>query len=281
MKQLTILQLGCSLFFVCLTSCANVTTSNGGIAQIASRFRPLNESSAGAVPGTVYFISRDGMVPILDMLAVRPKAERGSWLNREDGMKGWIRKLGTVRVTRKRALWSEEVILTCWLEPTHQNAASLGDPFACLDIVNRPLTGLIYNRDADLRIAQWRAALASAIATARSGQPGRTVAMCTGVQEMTSGTIALEGEVDASTAEEVTRDLLHRSHVDANWRAMRVKYSGPGVRLEIPIRGHLLISAQFRRLSVVDSGIIPYVAFSLGAVDEETVFPENGTVAGN
>jgi hypothetical protein len=230
--------------------------------DVSARVSALN-GPRSVSPGAVYVVSGGRLEWVLNLLGAQQLNDSEGWLERQSNPRRLTatRNLGCADIRRQTSncVCRSEV----WIAPVDATTVSLGDPFECLEIVNRPLSNLLYNRNAESQIVQWRASLSNIIQRHRS--TGERVVLCTAVESMNSGSfVTREGA-----------DPVDFSRLWASFGRGRGGESGvggasldPDMRVEngcllLPI-GRLVLSATFRELDLVEESSTPRILFKLG-----------------
>jgi hypothetical protein len=279
-----LLRIGCGLLTSVLLGCAETQKSDPEISQIVAKVHSLNASSSSSVqPGTICVLG-DPILPTVNLLSNHPLNETSGWFFKKKLPGGSEGLLGILTATHQTWLGKRPILIRVTLIPNEIQESEIKDPFACLEIVNRPVTGLSYNRDADLRISQWRESIAELFGpgTERSTHHG-DVFLCVAKDEIMSGSLIIEGPIDQSAAVEIVSDLARQVHITPEMNKATGRVTGETIRFEVPIRGRLVIGVQLRKLELLDASPIPRIDFALGSPYNKSVFiPEDfdrGSVA--
>lgn len=169
----------------------------------------LNANRTQIMPGRVYDL-RNGKVSLLvDLLGERPLNESLGWVEREQ------LSSNPYKIARTYSDWCVNNVLVrheenIWLVPGTVKSESLSTPHECLEIVNRPLSNLAYNRDAEIRINQWRSSLLNIIAKSEAQHQGE-ILLCTGVVFVDGGHVAAKETVGQIATEKFFAKIFKES----------------------------------------------------------------------
>ncbi|MBL8829963.1 MAG: hypothetical protein JNM18_23490 [Planctomycetaceae bacterium] len=228
--------------------------------DFSARIRYLNGAN-NILPGSVYTLSGNRLEWVLDLLGPRPLDEAGGWLNHrvDPDRPAAARRLGsiTLRQGHCNCLRPSDF----WILPGDATTIQLGDPFECLEIVNRPLSNLLYNRNAEIRIMQWRTALAGAIQRRRT--PGECVVLCTVVETMERGFFVARAGADSAQVERLWGSCSERRDGAASSGSESNAVRTENGYLYLPV-GPLTMSASFRELELVEESTAPRIGFKFG-----------------
>jgi hypothetical protein len=239
----------------------SVCRANVGCADdAAQRAHSLNSNGQTVSVGGVYLLEPRHLVVVADLLSSRPLNEDGGLVECADGSSG-RRMLGVCSMPIATAGYCCVRSPICWLEVDKSQVDRLDDPYDCLQIVNRPITGLAYNRDAEIRVNQWRTSIAAAIDRHLTVK-GPRVVLCTSVEKMTKGKFVIDGTNSEDQAYQIQETICGPTGLRADW-ARHVK-TATG-RVEIPVAGELVLLAKCRELGLVDDTSTPRIEFKLGS----------------
>ncbi|TWB07185.1 hypothetical protein FBZ96_1011003 [Bradyrhizobium stylosanthis] len=199
--------------------------------------------------GNFYYLSRGKVASILDLrarLAPRPTA---SWyetkLLKSDGDEREV-----AHVQFEGEFGNRKVAVSA--RGSQKLIERLTDPFAYLEVLNRPATGELYNRTAEQRLATWKASLADVISRSAVEDTG-FLALCTIREEFKQ----VDWIVNAHPGDLDDRSISRIQYSVAS--ALGLVSGGPARE----VRG-LTIGVVFQRVALVTSGESPSIQFSLG-----------------
>jgi hypothetical protein len=155
------------------------------------------------------------------------------------------------------------------VEPSNVARAQLANPFLLLEVLNRPVSGLAYNREAEEKVMQWRTSLAGAI----SGS-GEHAAVCTDIETAPGATLVIRGEVDHDTAVSLAKNVLAGSALHVSWDEAKTSATANGSETRVPIAGQLVLEATFREIGLVNASTVPRIDFTLGGFQRVTISHE-------
>jgi hypothetical protein len=151
-----------------------------------------------------------------------------------------------------------------------QTATSrLIDPFEVLEVLNRPVTGLIYNRAADERLMQWRVSLAATIAQ-HDSLAGEQVAVCTEVKVATKGLLSIRGRISQPAASALAENLASERGLNIEQPSADDPKQSDSISFRV--KSAFVVSAKFRDVGLVDVSTSPRIDYRLGGIRDVDLF---------
>ena len=227
----------------------------------------MNDGKSEIAPGTIYVLEEGSLKPLVDLFKLVPLNEIGSWVATTQPH---CAKSALVSIPRQYNSGCR-----CYVACAQMAIAggihrrdTLGDPFDSLEILNRMSTGLVYNLDAESKIAQWRETIMEAIRRPRS-PTGAKVVMCVEVVAAVEPCVIVEGAVSAEDADALLKYVFSPHGLSCK-KADGVYPAFKG-RLD---RKRFVLHARFRELKAVTETTFPQIQFAYG--DDQTigVFPK-------
>ncbi len=222
---------------------------------------------ATVTPGTAYHIEKGRISSLAELLASRPLNESGGLTKKTEEPSSIIKSLGRSAISLPSTTppyHQQSVSSLLTLESKATIVEQLGDPFDCLEILNRPVTGYAYNRDAELKIVQWRTSLGAAIYKAsRDANPSSQVVICTSIESVATGTIVVSDIQSEEAAKEAVKMALAASSCRVDYDKVSMRMDGECIKYVFPLTSSIVISASFRELSLVDSSTQPRIEYKL------------------
>jgi hypothetical protein len=229
------------------------------VANEPGYFRELNRYGMELEPGDIVILKQRQLHNVIHLLQRIPLNDRSIWIHSDDNVRLRPIVLGAVSVSDGRQCCDWFAYIRAYCYPKNIIAEKLGDPFACLEVLNRPISGLFYNSDAELRIAQLKSTLVEAVAQKEN------LFLCVGTSVATDGAILWHGASSSKLAEDVRLQLLEGTapivgpvYPESN------RISRPGQRFLSEITGRLVIGARFRRLKLITYSVSPRIDFAFG-----------------
>ena len=142
------------------------------------------------------------------------------------------------------------------------------DPFTFLELLNRPVTGLAYNLEAESRIMQWRTAVASAI----GGSTKDGLSLCIGLEVLRGGAIDITGETTEEESLQLARDAAAKFGFQLSGGSKIEPVADGVVRFSYDFTANKLIKASFRDVSFVQGSTGPRIDFTLQGARSISLF---------
>lgn len=261
----------------CITTRAPVVNEN---LHLPAPFRALNSSSVPTRVGVIYVLRLNSTTEVMDVLGERAIGDSGGWttqftnnivqeiaLGRLNVFKGSgiCRSSEQIAIGLRTAFCPRVIPVDVTFEMRGFRIDRLTEPFGILEILNRPGSGLIYNREADARVMQRRTSLAEAIAQ-HTALAGEQVAVCTEVQTVLYSQILIRGRISAERALETARRIASRNALEIDEVAISSTIANGEPLVSFPIKGLFTVSAEFRNIGLVDVSTSPRIDYRLGGV---------------
>jgi hypothetical protein len=248
---MTRLELRCLFVFGCIMCSHGIICADDSSQRIAI----LNRRGGTPSPGGVYVYHPSGISPVAELIGSRPLNEGGGLLA-HDKVTGGLR---TIPMSRYRSRGNCGLIVGVDLLVDESHRTWLHDPHECLEIVNRPLTGLYYNQNAEIRIQQWRVSIAGSINRQSRDCDGKVV-LCTQVERLRKGRLIIENYGNEDEAKSVLDETIGPLSVQAEWSKRAVVGQS---RIEVPVVGNLVLAGEFRELQLIDPNSSLSIHFAL------------------
>ena len=248
-------------FLVALAGCS--TIQNNGLDR---SFLTLNSQSPEIRVGSVYVLENHRLTDMVDLLGSYGSTQ---WLVRNDyDMKNCALIGKTSFCPPGTVLYF--VSASAYVEGGKVQSVKMADPFACLELLNRPTTGLNYNRTAEIRVNQWRASISRLISECdgAGNDTAKKVVLCTGIETLHSSGFHFHGYFVENDTPVIVRHFLERSkfsNVDlthANNYSLR---NGGASEATVPVSDSIIIGASFMVMSIVDGTTEPRIEFYFGS----------------
>jgi hypothetical protein len=241
----------------------------------------LNSEAITPTPGVVYELQERGGTPLLDILGRKPLYEPAGWVSRMPTDHTSVMPLAQKNVGRPTvrcedlSKWARIVQKLPCDVPTSvrvdlrvmsRTSEVLLEPMSLVEILNRPATGLLYNREAESRIQLWRSSLAGALYRHRAEGTMR-VALCLAREQASVASLAVTGLIDASAALALATEVLSASNVHVDSAVLQEEVHGDGsITFVMPVVSPLTIHATFRDMELVDGAVDSRIDFSLAGM---------------
>jgi hypothetical protein len=286
------LRVGALISVVVVTQSACALHAPKPVVQVVPEFSAaaalaaLNSESNVLAPGVIYELHEEGSAPILDILRRKPLYEPAGWVDRTQTDRKSIVPLALRNVGRPTVRCSE---LSWWtravkkppcdmptpvsIELRVKAAGSevLLEPMSLVEILNRPMTGLLYNREAESRIQLWRSSLAAALYRQRGYRSVR-VALCLSREQASEVSLAITGFIDASAAQALAAEVSSASKVRIAGKSSQEEPHEDGSTTYVfPVVAPVTLRATLRDVQLVDGAIDSRIDFSLAGMHEIAV----------
>jgi hypothetical protein len=240
----------------------------------------LNADDSRPTPGVFYARNERSRAEVLDILSAKPVYEGGSWIERGDTEPTAFtvaqRNIGQPLVACAELSWWQRSVkrmpcdvpspVTVELHFATAQREVLLNPGSVVEILNRPLTGYSYNREAENRILAWRSSIATALHRQRGDGDG-DVSLCLGRQLGIEGIVRVVGRIDAEGAEAFAREVMHGARLIIEPVPSNTAASPYEFRLTTPV----ILQASFRRIVLVDGVGESRIDFALGDSTQQTL----------
>lgn len=245
-----------------------VTVANAHGADL-DVIQELNCRRDPLVPGAIYVLENGKLVPILELLKEVPLYELGAWINRQE------LEVESVKIASyqrpycycRRWYWSVESIQ---VTGGQRRVERIGDSFGCLEILNRPGTGLIYNRESEIRMNQWRETVFEHMRRAARARSAKIV-LCTETIAAVRPSLLVSEASDSQQAMSASRSAIDTLGLKCG----EAKKTTRGVEIPLEVE-QILLEARFRELTSVLTSTQPQLQF---AYADEVVLGNGGAVS--
>lgn len=245
------------IFCVLAVGCANTGRGEDGLAAL----RKLNPVSDRIRPGGIYIIDGKNNVELLINLTKNSPAG-SNWLqyDKVDVASDIKHCLKSTWIVEPSNLGNRKKRVQSCIQFNDTDIISLSDVFDCLEIVNRPISGLDLNRTSDARVMQWRSTLVSNLNSpqSRNGNSVR-IAICNKVEVVSNAQLIVDGEIYPDSFTSVAQDVFSRTSIVIKDGAPIESLTSHGKRLTSTIKDAFVIEANFRELVVVEGTTRPKI----------------------
>lgn len=133
------------------------------------------------------------------------------------------------------------------------------DPFALLELLNRPMSGLVYNQEAETRVIQWRTAIAGAV-----GASSKTALnVCIYQETLVEGLITVNGKVTPSHARALALDLANLHGLRLAPASAAAPTASTADAYQFPVSANLQTGIIVREIIFAQASSGPRTDFSL------------------
>lgn len=240
---------------LCFIITCTIAVARGGVAAEVYDVWDLNEAGNEITPGTIYVLENGKLSPVLNLLREVPLNELGAWVSRKTVHLAKTPLFNVPRPYYYNCRWYWSATYLSLPEGTY-TIESVGDPFACLEILNRVGTGLIYNHEAEIRTTQWRETLVEYIR--RSEHDGRVkILQCVETMTTELPEVIVEGSSNEKDALMICNHVLKSYGISTDL----VTGKPPLYQVKLPQK-RFVLQARFRELKAVRATTHPQVQFA-------------------
>lgn len=255
--------------------------ASGDKFALPRTFDLLNSPSSHLHLGTIYIVRRNSLSEVLAVVDQRSFEGPGGWITTSESPAVVTTSLGTRLIGRldgfcgsaselgkglRQSFCPKGSPVTVSLEMKGIRTERLLQAFSVLEILNRPVSGIDYNRAADNRVMQWRVSLAEAIAR-NDPSVGEHVSLCTEIRTALSSALVVEGNVTAEFALAIARDVAASYGLEINVTAISTATGGRDNNRQVfPLVGFITSAIELRDIGLVDVSTTPQIDYRLGGV---------------
>ncbi len=232
--------------------------------------RALNEKGNSLTVGSVYLLSESGIDPVVNLLAQVPLNDVSAWREHVSVKSKETRHLSSLVLQTVACGYLYQFYSPVYLETMSTESDQLCDPHDCLEILNRPTTGLYQNRDAEIRIMQWRSSIASAVRQA-AGKQGCRLVLCTGLEKAKGCSFVFEEGVQDDVMKNYSSEVVAGTKLSP--RSEKAA-SVDDAKRRVSVVGEMVITGHFREISLVESSSFPRIDYKFNSNIHVSIFKD-------
>lgn len=248
-----------TFIFGCVICCLSLVQAHAGDPVRILNF--MNDSHSPLNIGQIVVLKDGRPKLIVDLLGKRPLNDPGAWSKSKRAND--TKYFRMARETVCDACRQQQKLSTLWFWPGDAQKEQLTDPFRCLEILNRRLTGLRNNAEAEFRIQQWRTTLMRYLGN------GADLYLCVGVTRSSSPIFVISSNETDKTILAFRRKALSGTQWERVEEKITFSNENNKRRMEHVLGVKPLVyMAELRRLDYINESLAPFAQIGFTFADD-------------